>query len=76
MVEAGRDRCSDCNMKYVRPYALFKQFEKMNMELAQRKAIGAQLLGFNVLDDYVTVAISDTVMERVKHYGYVISYAL
>ncbi|KAK3188352.1 hypothetical protein Dsin_027913 [Dipteronia sinensis] len=60
-------------MKYVRPYALFKQIEKRNVELAQRKAIRAQLLGFNVLDDYVTVAISDTAMERVKHYGH---YAL
>ena len=60
-------------MRYVRPYALFKQIEKMNMELAQKKALRAQLLGVNVLDDYVTVAISDTVMKSAAHYAYVIS---
>ncbi|KAI9191496.1 hypothetical protein LWI28_009187 [Acer negundo] len=63
-------------MKYVQPYALFKQMEKLNLELAKRKAIRAQLLGFNILEDYVTVAISDTAMSRVEHYGYVICYAL
>ena len=60
-------------MRYVRPYALFKQIEKMNMELAEKKALRAQLLGVNVLDDYVTIAISDTVVKSAALHAYVIS---
>ncbi|KAK2664759.1 hypothetical protein Ddye_003333 [Dipteronia dyeriana] len=58
-------------MKYVKPCSLFYEVHKRAVEMVGKKAIGPQLLGFNVLEKYVIISISDPKLLCCIHYGLV-----
>ncbi|KAK3204863.1 hypothetical protein Dsin_018909 [Dipteronia sinensis] len=56
-------------MRYVKPCRLFYEMLKSAMELANKKAIGPQLL--NILEKHVTISISEPRLLLAIHYGVV-----
>ncbi|KAK1553577.1 hypothetical protein Q3G72_000720 [Acer saccharum] len=58
-------------MKYVKPCSLFYEMLKSAMELADKKPLGPQLLGLNLLEKHVTISISDPSLLLAIHYGVV-----
>ncbi|KAK2642893.1 hypothetical protein Ddye_024656 [Dipteronia dyeriana] len=46
-------------MRYVKPCSLFYEMLKSAMELADKKPLGPQLLGLNILEKHVTISISE-----------------
>ncbi|KAK1581257.1 hypothetical protein Q3G72_004325 [Acer saccharum] len=58
-------------MKYVKPCILYKETLKKTNKLLYKDAIGVQLLGLNVLSDYVSIAIADHDLDVGLPYGIV-----
>ncbi|KAK0578459.1 hypothetical protein LWI29_010764 [Acer saccharum] len=58
-------------MKYVKPCSLFYEMLKSAMELADKKPLGPQLLGLNLLEKHVTISISEPRLLLAIHYGVV-----
>ncbi|KAK2634404.1 hypothetical protein Ddye_029196 [Dipteronia dyeriana] len=56
-------------MKYMKPYMLYKEMEKMGIELLNKDAIGVQFLGLNILPNYFNIAISNQIIDIAKHHG-------